>query len=109
MNYGVAPVIAADAGRSQQTVVVNGGQQTVHFQSPSISYPLNAPLIFVDGKETRLMEHQLKTIYDSLVTKGRGAEKIEITSDADKGTMKVITYDKGKILESNTIPYFNIR
>ena len=27
MNYGVAPVIAADAGRSRQTVVVNGGQQ----------------------------------------------------------------------------------
>jgi len=26
MNYGVAPVIAAEAGRSQQTVVVNGGQ-----------------------------------------------------------------------------------
>ena len=27
MNYGVAPILAADAGRSQQTVVVNGGQQ----------------------------------------------------------------------------------
>ncbi len=26
MNYGVAPILAADAGRSQQTVIVNGGQ-----------------------------------------------------------------------------------
>lgn len=102
MNYGVAPVIAAEAGRSQQTVIVNGSA----VQDKFVSDPAKN-VRFISAKEYSLKPNS-PILFEDVRAEFFQDEQFNVVAYVDAGFMAKTRYvardESGKVVTEATFP-----